>query len=344
MSTGTTASDAQAEERVATKLVGWTASVFEAVEPNVEARRRHLRALGVSPTIFDQPDNRMSVEVDRAIWRRLIGLCPREELVPLAASKVKGSHLGLAGFLCMAAATIGDGLRLHAKYRLLLGDDALSLIRDEHDNAVVVLASPCAGEMAPALESLFATYTQAIRAWSQAPVFPAFVDFKHAQPSDPSYLSALFGDNVRFDAPRNAIAFSADDCARPLRTANPELREYLEGVARRRLGEETGNCSERVWAVLFHADAHARPDLAQVAKQLGMSARTLQRRLADDGLRFQDIVDDVAHTRAVELLGEPELSVAEIADRLGFGETRAFSRAFRRWTGVSPTNYRQSRA
>ena len=101
----------------------------------------------------------------------------------------------------------------------------------------------------------------------------------------------------------------------------------------------------RLAAVIADALARGdRPDREALARTLGMSGRTLARRLAAEGEQFSDVVDGVRRRLAERLIADPRLDVGEIADRVGFADPAAFGKAFRRWFGVSPSAFRARRS
>jgi AraC-like DNA-binding protein len=99
---------------------------------------------------------------------------------------------------------------------------------------------------------------------------------------------------------------------------------------------------DRVRATIRRELAGGDPSLDQVARELGTSRRSLQRRLADENLTYAQVLDDVRSTMARAYLAQRELSIAEVGYLLGFSEQSSFTRAFRRWTGVSPAEFRRT--
>jgi AraC-like DNA-binding protein len=105
-----------------------------------------------------------------------------------------------------------------------------------------------------------------------------------------------------------------------------------------RVSEMIGQLRAAIYAELKGGD----PSLGHVARKLGTSRRSLQRKLADEGLTYALVLDDVRSTIARAYLGQRELSIAEIAYLLGFAEQSSLTRAFRRWTGMSPAEFRRA--
>ena len=153
----------------------------------------------------------------------------------------------------------------------------------------------------------------------------------------------FFAAPVRFSATALGLVFPAALLSAPLRTAHPRLANVLEGLAQ-----------EKVVAIVADVDpvAHVRGalhaalraghvSLADVARRVALSPRTLQRQLTASGTTFAAQLNRSRHEMALVLLTQPELGLHEVAFLLGFSEPAAFHRAFRRWTGEAPGSYRQ---
>jgi AraC-like DNA-binding protein len=255
--------------------------------------------------------------------------------------------VGLLGFLAMTADTVGHALDLAVRYHRLLEDAATTRSYRGDGKLVIVFEPEFEGPPIPeAVETALAAYAMLLRAWTDKDARPLEVYFAHGRPSDVDEHHRVFGCPVHFDAEHNALVLSEAVLSISLRTANPELRSYLEALARQRLGEvpEADTLPLQIRDELergFTDDGP--PDLAEIARRLHISVRTLQRRLRERGVGFQQIVDEVRFRRAVVMLAETELPIGQIAQQLGFAEPRGFRRAFRRWSGLSPQAYRAGR-
>jgi AraC-like DNA-binding protein len=172
----------------------------------------------------------------------------------------------------------------------------------------------------------------AIEFWSDSPELPHHARFRDRVP------------RVRYGCPTNEARFPASWLDRPLAlrepVANREAVTVLE--AERRVLAPGDDLVERTRALLSNP-ANGFPDLEQAAERLGASSRTLRRHLSRGGTTFQALRDEVRRARAITLLEQSPLAVDDIARELGYADAAGFVRAFQRWTGETPSNYRRGK-
>lgn len=171
----------------------------------------------------------------------------------------------------------------------------------------------------------------------------------HMQGSAPDYYAALAPHlpvPVLYGQPEYAIRVPRTLMEAPLRLADPNAaamaREACERELKARSSPRDDVLTTRVRTVLA-ASQDRLPTLEEVADTLHVSTRTLKRRLQEEGRNFRALVDHVLCERATQMLQEEGLSVSEVAFRLGYNDVSNFSRAFRRWTGQSPSDFRRER-
>jgi AraC-like DNA-binding protein len=131
----------------------------------------------------------------------------------------------------------------------------------------------------------------------------------------------------------------------PLKNADANLHAVMVPFAEQTLGQlaPTNSVTAEVRKLILEALELGGPDIADVSSKLGMSMRTLARRLESEGTTFRDLVDQERRQLALDFVGRRDVDLSVIAYRLGFSHTAAFHRAFRRWTGLTPLTYRRSR-
>ncbi len=173
---------------------------------------------------------------------------------------------------------------------------------------------------------------------------PREVQFEHARPMDWQEHREVFDAPVRFDQPCNAILIPKHELQGKLMPGHDPVLLMLVKDAIRQLGEvDLGpDLLEQARQVIRTVLHQGEPVLELIAEQLELSDSTLQRRLRDHGLSFSQLVDQTRQALARQYLRQPNLSISELAPLLGYSETSAFSRAFKRWFGVSPRQWRQN--
>jgi len=177
-------------------------------------------------------------------------------------------------------------------------------------------------------------------AWS-----PLEVQFEHKAPADTSAHVEVFGAPVSFECPAGAFVVDLEFAERQVPAADarlyPTLTRYLDDLLQAMPAEDTFLASLR--RAIGETLRHGPPDLSTVAHEVALGARTLQRRLTDAGLDFKTLVDDTRHRLALRYIADPKHTLTEVAYLLGYSETSAFNRAFRRWTGSTPLQYRRGK-
>lgn len=191
-------------------------------------------------------------------------------------------------------------------------------------------------------EQTMAAVTQISREVCPQPFTPEAVYFKHPAPGTTSAHEEYFGCPVHFGSDRDALAVSAEKLQIPNRLGDPTISEFFDTHMEQELAELEDNCGlgKRVRIQVAQALSEGVPSLIDIARRLNMSSRTLQRRLADQALSFQTLVDDSRRELSERLLNRTHYSLSEIAFLTGFSEQSAFNRAFKRWAGKTPRSYR----
>lgn len=246
--------------------------------------------------------------------------------------------------LLVCCGTLFDAFRLGCRYSAIATDVAAFSFheRDRHIDLFVtenpdVRVSREQVEVAVFIPSRYQRLVPASRA-------PLLVEamFRHEPRFAPAQYEAHFGCPVRFGAPHNGLRLSREALDTPLAGADAFRQAYFRSVAERYECEAlaVGSLVERVQLLFMQRMAFGEPDAGDIAALLAMSRRTLQRRLLEQGSNWREATD-VARQRVAEReLRNPARPLHEIAMLTGYADTRAFLRAFRRWTSLTPSQYR----
>ncbi|MET0386992.1 MAG: AraC family transcriptional regulator ligand-binding domain-containing protein [Polyangiales bacterium] len=170
------------------------------------------------------------------------------------------------------------------------------------------------------------------------------VSFTHERPRHHAAYSAIFAGRERFEQPFTGLAFTSAALDRPNPHYQPELLGVLKGQAERSLDRLARGISfvERVETALRRQPAGSIPDMKPVARELGLSVRSLRRRLDEEGTSFRVVSRAALETAARTMLRQPSWTVQATSHALGFRHVTTFHRAFKRWTGLTPQEYRNS--
>ena len=173
------------------------------------------------------------------------------------------------------------------------------------------------------------------------PITPVRIDFERPDPGGEEHR-AYFGCPVRFGAARNMLVLRSADLDRPFPGHNSEFLDLVTPALSAALGElqAQSTVGEQVKVVLKRALASGRPEVANIARALGMSERTLQRRITDEGTTFRTLLIEARQELGRQLLLDPSVGIDEVACLLGYQDTSSFYRGFREWEGMTPNHWR----
>ena len=193
-------------------------------------------------------------------------------------------------------------------------------------------------------ELAVAAATSLCREVSRQPFSPTAVHFSHKAPPDISDHERYFQCPVIFCSDRDGLEISNDLLFAGNRLGDQAISAFFDKHLDTELSNlvDENRIDQRVARQVAQALSEGVPSLNDIAQQLGMSGRTLQRRLSDEGLVYQELVDDTRRDLAVRLLEKKEFGLAEIAFLTGYAEQSTFTRAFKRWHGQTPTGFMRS--
>jgi len=236
-----------------------------------------------------------------------------------------------------------DGLMRLARFKRLCTPEVLH-ISEANGECTVMVEWLHATEPAPhiAVDVDFASLVELGRRGTGRHIAPLRIELARPGPGTPAHVT-YFQCPIRYGAPSNVLVLSSQDLDRPFPGHNPELLEILTPALAAALGELQAQSSvrEQVKVVLKRGLASGRPEIADIAKDLGMSERTLQRRITEEGSTFRDLLVEARQELGRQLLSDPAADVEEVACLLGYQDTSSFYRAFRDWEGVTPAQWRQ---
>jgi AraC-like DNA-binding protein len=300
-----------------------------------------LPRAGLETSALDHVENRIPyVSMGRLFHECALATgCPHFGL--LAYQRVRLSHLGVPGELMRYSATLRTGLQKFIVYQQLNNQDmAAFLLEDQSIASLGCAVFQNRAEFVDQIYDAFLAVACNIMTELWGPRWaPEEVQFSRTKPADVGAYRRFFRAPCRFDRDRTAIFFSTTLLNKSMPEANPERLKTLEQQA---LIIGKGELLSRLRRALRIMLLSGRGSAQEVAALLFLHPRTLNRRLHDQGTNFQQVLDEIRFEAACQLLDKTRLPLTDIAASLGYSESSAFTRAFRRWSGTAPSRRRQT--
>ncbi len=301
--------------------------------------------LGFEPEDLEQPGFMVSHQEACTVVRRALAAIDRPTLGLELGARANIVNRGALGLGVLASATLREATRLAERYPASAGHLLEVQDRDEAEGNVLV-ASPTQGnhDIAPFLvDNLFATIVRVRRLVTHASYAPIGVELTRSRPEQASAYEEAVGCPVRFDCPQNRLVSSIDVLDRPLPNADERSFRLAGDLLERETAAAAGVTPIGLTVERAIRRALPRPPTpAQIASSLHISERSLRRRLQDAGLSYQQLLDDGRKSRALELIVNSRMPLTQVALEAGFSDLRTFRRAFKRWTGRTPSEMKRA--
>ena len=302
------------------------------------------RATDLTPQLVADEDARISPAQFCVAWAEAIRLTGEPQLALAIARATPPGAFGIVEYVCRAAPTLGDALRQWVRYLNLLDDAVEVALETDGDRAYLRVVRESEAPAPASHELCWALVARYGRELSTVPFRLIAVELAHPATGDPAPYRAWFDAPVVFGAEATQLVLPRSALAASLVSSDPSLLAILSRAADELAKKSSTDplMTAQVKRVLHDALRSDDAQVEAVAKQLGLTGRSLQRRLKDEGTSFQVVREDVRRQLAHRYLDDG-LAIAEISFLLGFSEPSAFFRAFKRWTGLTPVESRAQR-
>jgi len=316
---------------------------FLARYPGV-SRERLLRAAGIGPQELEDPDSPLTQQAVVA----LIETAARETgdfAIGVAfAEQLPWKDLGVLAYVMLHAPTIGAALANSCRYFTIQATAGRANLSVDGDEARLEyrIDDPAIESHPQHSEGTLALFTRICREAS-AEWAPREMWFTHRPPVSTAAQQRFFRCPLHYARSENAMVLGASDLRRPLRTADPGLLPILLRHADECLAKipTADTFQSDVRRLVISSLASGDATIEHVASKLGMSARSIQRRLQTDGGSFKQCVEEARVALSQQYVSDPAITLTEAAFLLGYSDLSAFSRAFRRWMGKSAIEFRR---
>lgn len=301
------------------------------------------RPFGLDPKILPSPKARVPAQFGDETFARIASLVPDPAFALLSAECWHPSNLGTLGYAWLSSETLRAALTRLARYSKIVGEKAtckcvdrpngLHLIYDSGrgnslvgyvmtDFALAIIVDMCRTNFGPsfALESVY---------------------LRRPQPGDAKPYEDFYGCAVFFGVGDDGFVLARHIADKPLPTANQELATTFDTILAAEFAKlGSSDIEARAKAYLLEKLTSGEPSEALLAREMGMSTRTLQRKLGELDLTYRSVLEKTRFDLALRYLDDPAKSITDITFLLGFSEQSAFTRAFKRWSGKTPSFFR----
>jgi AraC-like DNA-binding protein len=293
-------------------------------------------------SIYNAKKNFVTTAQFFALWRAVGELSPDPAAGLKIATQIDVGDRPPSTMAAYYARDYRDALTRLARFKQLCSPEELQ-IKVSKDVCAITPVWPHAHEETPPLftDAAFASFIELGRRGTGHLVTANRVELKRKAGAT-KYLEAYFKGPIKFGARRDALVLHVTDLDRPFVTYNAELLDMLNPPLERALEVHRAQSSirEQVKWILKRMLAGSRPEITAVARELGLSDRTLQRRMIGEGATFRQLLLEARQELAHEYLRRPGMDVTEVAFLLGYEDSNSFYRAFRTWEGTTPSQLR----
>lgn len=319
----------------------WVRGVLQAANLQGLEETNILVHAGLAPDCLNTSSGRISLSDTLSLWRSVEELSGDPLFGFHMGQSLKPAHFQLLAFTLLSSSTLGDAIEKILKYQRLISDGGIFTLLPQDDRTALVYTPVASNFSYHQIDAVLVATLSFARWLLGREIKPLRLTFSHDENEGLDEYQAFFGCELEFDHAENSILFSTLLLEEALPGFDQGLATLHEQMADNQL--------QRLTEPDIIARVHERLSMIgqeslsrdEIAAQLAMSGRSLQRKLQEQGSSFQKLHDEHRHQRSLQLLAQKNLSLLDISLQLGFSESSTFYRAFKRWQGVTPGEYRQ---
>ena len=326
-----------------TTLASAAGMLWKVIESYNKDPEPYFRKAHIDPRLINDPSARFSLTAMDNVYQELYQQVDDPCMGLKLASVWHPSHLASLGYAWLASSTLYTALNRLSRYVRIINDAISVSLEEEGDNLVITITSD--DREIPAhyqADSSSAILITMCRANYGEELSPVSVSFKHATSPCSGEYYGFFRCPVEFGAKQNQIILPLDVVNKRLTSASPQLAQINDQVMINYLADlDKEDVIQQVKAAIIDQLPSGNVNEETVSEAIYSSKRSLQRRLNEKGTTFKTILTEVRQDLALKYIHDRKLTLTEISFMLGFSEMSSFSRAFKRWTGESPKEFRK---
>ena len=303
--------------------------------------------LGLEASVLQNPDGRLPIPQVQRLWKEAVEMTGDEHLALHLGESINTVGVGILAYVMMHCPAFGKALEKLCQYQDIVCDGSKTTLNVKDDLVYLKLTQISDDLLYPhyAFESELSIYYAASKNMLGTSLPLKSIHFNYSQYADIEEYKRIFQtENVIFDSDFTGMVFDKKYLETPILNANPSLFSLFEIHAKDILSSLKSNISiaEKVKKEIIYELKGEEPSLSNIAKKLGIGVRSIQLKLKEEGVTFQQLLEEIRKNLATKHLKEDKLSTTDIAYLLGYSEPSVFFRSFKKWTGQTPTFYRKS--
>lgn len=299
---------------------------------------------GISPQDVGDPTKRIQTIRMQKLWRLALDETGNPALGLLVAGQFQPAVLHGLGFACLASDTLHDVLCRLVRYSRILIDMPEFQLQETETTTDLLVQTPNLGTdfVHAAMDMGMALFLRICQITEGTDILPVHTFLQRPTPVDKTAYEIIFGPHLDFEADTNRLCFDKAVAHAPLATAHPELARLNDQTVIDYLARyDRNNITMQVRSKIIEQLPDGRPSQEDIAFRLHTSLRSLQRKLREEDTSFKQLLSNTQQELALFYIRDTNRSIGEITYLLGFSEPSNFTRAFKRWTGLSPVAYRE---
>ena len=300
--------------------------------------------VGLNPKLINNPDARMGYEVADKLWSKASEIIADPCFGLHAIKHWHPSHFGALGYAWLASSSLRTAFNRFERYVNIVSGLVDFQLEDTADGFVVTLETkPFVQDVPARIDTILSILVKMCRINAGEELNPSLVTFTHKEfPCSGEYY-AFFRSPVQFGAATNSFTLPTEVIDQPLDGTNPQLAQLNDQLMISTLAKlNRNNIEQRVKAAIIEQLPSGNISQEMVADALHMSVRNLQRKLKNIDTSFRELLDEIRQNLAKQYVTTSDVSLSEVTFLLGFSESSTFSRAYKRWHGVTPSEVRKS--
>ena len=304
-----------------------------------------FRQAGFDSAQMSEPRMRYPKEAFHILWAEVVRVTGSDCIGIEAGRLYSPLDLSALGVSFLSSMTLMEGLQRLHRYESIVNSDLTFSIKEMQDRVDVLSDAEFKYKAVARIHQdiRLSVIVDLCRKGLGSALNPIEVAFAYPEPEDTSEYAAVFCCPLAFSQPTPRISFSIEDTQRAFLTSNRELAFGNDQILDGMLSElKDSSLSSQVKRVIVECLPSGTPTEKDIVERLFMSSRTLQRKLSDEGTNFRTLLLEARRALAEQYISDKNMPLAEISYMLGFADQSSFFRAFKKWTGDSPSQFRES--